>query len=184
MGYKKLAEYEVLLSQQITITFLEDINMKHYLVENVKYGVTSAGTACGPVAGNAVASVEFKESNDSLTEWLSLVEVDGMTNFYLSDKEIFEELLKEDDDDEHIALLNSYYIKDFHGFKLSADYDEIFENIYEGGENDKSRLVRFLIAVVRADENAAAVLKESAKGKYIEDIEFTACDIEEEYLEQ
>lgn len=158
--------------------------MKHYLVENVKYGVTSAGTACGPVAGNAVASVEFKESNDSSTEWLSLVEVDGIANFYLSDKDIFEELLKEDDDDEHIALLNSYFVEDFHGFELSEDYEAIFESIHDTEENDKSRLVRFLIAVVRADENAAAILSESAKGKYIEDIEFAACDIEEEYLEQ
>ncbi len=158
--------------------------MKHYLVENVKYGVTSAGTACGPVAGNAVASVEFKESNDSSAEWLSLVEVDGIANFYLSDKDIFEELLKEEDDDEHIALLNSYFVEDFHGFELSEDYDEIFESIYEAGENDKSRLVRFLITVVRADENAAAILSESAKGKYIEDIDFAASDIEKEYLEQ
>ena len=158
--------------------------MKHYLVENVKYGVTSAGTACGPVAGNAVASVEFKESNDSSAEWLSLVEVDGIANFYLSDKDIFEELLKEEDDDEHIALLNSYFVEDFHGFELSEDYEAIFESIYEAGENDKSRLVRFLIAVVRADENAAAILSESAKGKYIEDIEFAACDIEEEYLDE
>ena len=158
--------------------------MKHYLVENVKYGVTSAGTACGPVAGNAVASVEFKESNDSSAEWLSLVEVDGIANFYLSDKDIFEELLKEEDDDEHIALLNSYFVEDFHGFELSEDDEAIFESIYEDGENDKSRLVRFLIAVVRADENAAAILSESAKGKYIEDIEFAACDIEEEYLDE
>ena len=157
--------------------------MKHYLVENVKYGVTSAGTACGPVAGNAVASVEFKESNDSSAEWLSLVEVDGIANFYLSDKDIFEELLKEDDD-EHIALLNSYFVEDFHGFELSEDYEAIFESIHETEENDKSRLIRFLIAVVRADENTAAMLKESAKGKYVEDIDFAACDIEEEYLEQ
>ena len=158
--------------------------MKHYLVENVKYGVTSAGTACGPVAGNAVASVEFKESNDSSAEWLSLVEVDGIANFYLSDKDIFEELLKEEDDDEHIALLNSYFVEDFHGFELSEDYEAIFESIHETEENDKSRLIRFLIAVVRADENTAAMLKESAKGKYVEDIDFAACDIEEEYLEQ
>ena len=55
--------------------------MKRYVIENASCGITEGGVACGPVFGSVVATIKIK--NDK-TQYLSLVEVQGFPNFYLT----------------------------------------------------------------------------------------------------
>lgn len=58
--------------------------MKRYFIETVKCDVMTGGIACGPIGGEVVASVRFNDG--SASQWISLVEVDGIPNLYLTDK--------------------------------------------------------------------------------------------------
>ena len=72
--------------------------MKRYFINEVKVGETAGDIACGPVGGNIVATVKYTSSGK--TEWLNLVEVDGgFSCFYQTEKDCFDDLVKEDFED-------------------------------------------------------------------------------------
>ena len=43
----------------------EVTQMKRYFIEDAQCGITEGGMACGPVGGNVVATVRFKESPEA-----------------------------------------------------------------------------------------------------------------------
>ena len=67
--------------------------MKRYLIENAKCGITDGGIACGPVSGSVIATVKFKEGEKS--QYFSLAEVSGFPNFFLTDKDVFDDLTRQ-----------------------------------------------------------------------------------------
>lgn len=73
----------------------------NYIIEEVKCGITEGGLACGLVDG--------KE-----TKWLNNVEVGDIPNFCLTDKDIFDDLLKDDfDDEEYTKMLDETFVSSF-----------------------------------------------------------------------
>ena len=156
--------------------------MKRYFIEDVKCGITEDGMACGPIGGNIVATISFKEEDK--TQWISLVEVTGIPIFYLSDKDIYEDLLKEDfEDEEFMAYANEHQIHDFNGIALSAEYDEIFDSIARSPENPAVPLIKYLITIVRCSEDEVEPLISIAEGKYADELDVPMSDVEEDYLE-
>jgi hypothetical protein len=153
--------------------------MKRYFIEEAKCGVSEGGMACGPMSGSVVAAVKYKE-NENESKWIYLVEVDGITNYFLTDEDVFDMLIKEDD--ETIERMNECAIREFDGVSLGeGDYD--FYSLQENEGNPAVPLIRYIIALVRCEMEEIDALVALANGKYIDELEIPLSDLEEEYLE-
>ncbi len=139
--------------------------------------------ACGPVFGNVVVTVQFKEG--STTQWLSLVEVEGIPNVYLSDKDIHENLVAEDfDDEEFNTYMDEHFINEFDGIAFDVDYSTTFESIADDPENPAVPLIRYLITLVRCRMDEVDNLIQMASGKYADEIDIPTSDVEEEFMDE
>lgn len=157
--------------------------MKRYMIEDAKCGITGGGMGCGPVDGNVVVTVRFKEDNK--TQWLSLVEVDGIPNVFLFDRDAHDDIVKEDlDNEEFINYMNDHFIREFNGIQFNGDYCDAFDCFEEDPENPAIPLVRYLITLVRCEMDEVEGLISMAKGKYADELDIPVSDIEEEYYEE
>ena len=146
----------------------------NYLIKGIRYGITEGGMACGPVSGNVVASIEYQ--NGDKVSFLSMVEVFGMPEFYLSEEDIYENLLEESED--FIDKANSLIINEFNGIKLE-EYEDIMEELKKPYNEEDKALIKLLIAVVRLDYDEADKLIEESVGKYITEINIPDTDLDE-----
>lgn len=157
--------------------------MKRYFIEAAKCDITEGGIACGPVSGNVVVTIQFKEG--SKTQWLSLVEAQGIPNVYLSDKDVHEALVAEDyDDEEFIQYMEDHFISEFNGIEFDDDYSNIFASIAEDPKNPAVPLIRYLITLVRCEMDDVEVLIQMAAGKYVDEIDIPVSDVEQEFLDE
>ena len=106
--------------------------MKRYFIEEAKCGLTDGGFACGPISGNPVVTIKFKDDDE--TKWLSLVEVEGIPNCFLTYEDIHEKLLLEDFDDEFTDYLDQHSVGDFNGISF-GEYTDIYYSISQNPEN-------------------------------------------------
>ena len=157
--------------------------MKKYLIENAECGITEGGIACGPVAGNVVITVQFREEDKS--QWLTMVEVDGIPTTYLFDKDVHDRLVNEEfDDTEFSNYVEEHYIDDFNGIVLSDNYTDTFSSFADDPQNPAIPLIRYLIALMRCDRDEETDLISMAKGKYVDELNIPLSDLEEEYYEE
>ena len=151
--------------------------MARYFIETAKCGITDGSIACGPVSGNVVVTVQFKD--ESKTQWISLVEVDGIPIVYLSDKDIHEDLVAEDfDNEEFNQYMEDHLISEFDGIEFDADYSTTLESIAEDPENPAVPLIRYLITLARCDMDEVDDLIQMASGKYADELDIPASDVE------
>ncbi len=156
--------------------------MKRYFIEEAKCGVTDGGIACGPIPGNVVVGIKFKENGKS--QWISFVEVDGIPNVYLSDKDIFDDLVKEDvEDTEFTDYINEHFIREFNGIAFGLDYSDLFNSVAEDPDNEALPLIRYMVALVRCSLEEVDDLISMATGRYADELDIPISDVEEEYLE-
>ena len=93
--------------------------MKRYLIEDAKCGTTENAIAFGSVSEYVVVTVQFKE--EDTTKWLSVVEAEGYPNVYLFDKDVHDELVKNDIDDEEFAdYMDDHYLDEFEDIELGG----------------------------------------------------------------
>ena len=157
--------------------------MKRYFIEDVKCGVSEGGMACGPVGGNVVATIRIKDTESEKSLWLSAVEVEGMPNCYIHDYDPYDKLIEENfDDSEFWDDMESRYIEDFDGICVN-DYDELLNDVIEQPENPAGQLLRFMVTLLRCGMDEIDDLVQLATGKFVDEIDVPASDIEEEYLE-
>lgn len=149
--------------------------MKRYLIEEAKCGITDGG-----MASSVVASIKINDG--SVTSWLTLVDVDGIVNLFMTDRDIYEEILQNDFSDEFQAYLNSHTIDDVNGLEFSEDYASAFSSISDDPENPAVPVVRYLIALVRCDMEETEGLIRMATGKYADELDVPASDVEEDYI--
>ncbi len=155
--------------------------MKRFFIEEAKCGLTDGGVACGPLSSNVVVTIKFTESDE--TKWLSSVEVDGIPNYYLADKDFHEDLVKEDfDDEEFTKYLDEQYISEFNGISL-GEYPDPFPSFIEDPENPAIPLLKYLVTLVRCPSKDGERLIEMAKGKYADELDIPVSDVEEEFKE-
>ena len=153
--------------------------MKRYFIEEVKCDLTNGGFACGPVPGGVVVTVRFNECSEP--KWLSVVEFDGIANYYLLNKDVHTELVEEDD--ETIESVEQDNVQDINGIELDPEYSGTFESIAEDPDNPAVPFVRYIIALVRCDMDDVNGLIEMATGKYADELEIPTSDVEEDYIE-
>ncbi len=155
--------------------------MKRYLVEEAKCGVTRGGWACGPVPGNVVVTIKFKANNKS--RWFSIVEFDGMPNYFLSDTDGHNILMEEEGNDAFMAFSEKNSISSLDGIDLGGDYESLFSNISEDPDNPVVPLLRYAVALVRCDMDEVEELIEMAQGRYTDELDIPVSDVEEDFVD-
>jgi len=151
--------------------------MKKYYVQDAKCDVIGAGLFAHTVVG----AVKYK--TDDTEEWLYCEETDGMPEFYLSKNDIFGDLIKEDvQQQEFEELRDGARISELDDISL-GEYEEIFENIYRRKCSPAVPLLRYLITLVRCDNEDIESIISMGKGKYIDEVDIPQSDVEEEFYE-
>ena len=164
-------------------TIREDGSIKRYFIEEAKCGITDGGMACGPVSGNVVATVRFNDGTAS--QWLNLVEVDGIPNVCLSDRDIYDDLLAEDYEDEAFtAYVNNHLIQHWNGIDFDFSYSTTLESMASDPENPAVPLIRYLLALVRCSMDDTEALIATAAGKYEDELDIPLSDIEEDFMDE
>lgn len=146
--------------------------MAVYFVESVKCGVGNGGMACGPVGGPVVAEIKVR-GYENKEFYLSLAEVDGIPNFFQTDRSTIREQLNKEWDDSFADYLHDHYIE-------IASYEELFEKEY----TEWTQLLRYLMYIVRADWDDFNKYKDAVINRYIYEIFVPMSDLEEEYLDE
>lgn len=154
--------------------------MKRYFIEEAKCGVTEGGIACGPVGGNVVASVKYNDGEE--TAWLTLVEVTGFVNVFLTEKEVYTEAIAEPDDEEFYAYMNEHAIHDFNGIEFDEAYGTSYSSMSEDPENPANPLIRYLFVLARCTMEELDGLIELAEGRYADELDIPMADVEEEWI--
>jgi len=126
-----------------------------YFIKNVKYGITG-----GPFDETVIASVEFQVNEE--TKFLSIVDLNGLFEFYLSDNDIYDKLINEEYED-----LEDNIISEYNGCSLDSS-DDIIDN-----NDDSFLLIKYALLVLRLDEEETKELINKTTNKYLtkEDIE-------------
>ena len=143
--------------------------MKRFYIEDTKYGVTEGGIGCGPVSGNTVITVKYRTGKK--TQWISLVDVAGTPNVYLTDRDVFDELVKQDFEDQAFSkYIEKSFTDSFEHVPFGSDYCETFECFYRDPELPAIPFVKYLIALVRANKDNVEELINKAVGNYADEL--------------
>ncbi len=148
-----------------------------YLIEEIKCGITDGGFGCGPISGNVVTTIKYKDGNKS--SYLSLIEISGIPEFHLSDNDIYDDLIKEEFTDEYQELLDNTYINEFNGIEL-GEYSELFNSLSNAKELD-AKLIRLIILITRCELSYLDNLINQYKHTYLSYLVIPKSDIEEDY---
>lgn len=156
--------------------------MKRYFIETAKCGITAGGMACGPVPGHVVTTIKFNAGGES--KWLSLVEVEGIPNVFLTDKDIYEDLMKDDYNDVAFTeYLNEHAIDEFDGIPFDDDYYGVFDSIADNPDNPAAPLIRYLIALVRCKMEETDGIIKLGENRYADELTIPVSDVENDYME-
>lgn len=146
-------------------------------IEDIKFGKTADGIACGPVAGCPVLSVKYRFKNDS--RWLSCVNVEGIPNFFGSVNDMHDKLMDDDYVDDHIDEFNSMNVSVFEGIDL-GEFGDILFSISKNKDNPAVPFIRLFLAVLTEYSIRDELIKNS-KGKYADELSIPRLEIEDDY---
>ena len=150
---------------------MEDKKMARYRVLEAKCGVGTGGMACGPVSGPVVG--EIKLADESGKEfYLCLAEVDGIPNWFKTDRSTIDEQIEETSEDV-FDYLNDHYID-------VGEYVDVFDD----PEAELYQVYRYLIYLVRCERDQEEPFIRATAGKYLDEMEIPMSDLEEEYFEE
>ena len=156
--------------------------MKRYYIEDVKCGITKGGFGCGPIDGNIVTTVKFNDGERS--QWLNLIEVAGIANTYLTDKDVFAAAIKEDFEDKaYWDYMHNHHIETFNGLTISGDYNEIVCD-FSDEDNPAVPLIRYLLALTRCDLEETDDMISMGKGHYVDELDIPMSDVEKYFSDE
>ncbi len=159
----------------------EDGGIRRYFIEEAKCGVTAGGMACGPVPGYVVASVRY--TFGSVENWFTMVETDGIPSVFVTEEDVFEEILEDNFDEEFQEYMEYHEIDLLNGIQLNGGYEDIIENIREKPESPAAPLIKYMMALIRCETEEVPELTRMAEGQYVDELEIPVSDVEEEYLD-
>ena len=150
---------------------MEDMKMARYRVLDAKCGVGAGGMACGPVGGPVIGEVKLAdESGEEF--YLCLAEVDGIPNWFKTDRSTIDEQIEETSE-EIFEYLNDHYID-------IGEYVDVFDD----PEAELYQACRYLIYLVRCERDQEEPFIQATVGKYLDEMEIPLSDEEEEYSEE
>ena len=143
--------------------------MDRYKIASAKCGVGDGGMACGPVFGPVVAEIEVEtETGDRF--FLSMAEVDGYPEIYRTEESIYEMLLDPDK------------ILDFDSIDKHRILAGEYEDILCEKDNEMHSLFRYLVFLVRSEEQDCHDFIKATIGKHTDEFVIPVSDVEEEGL--
>ena len=161
---------------------MEDKEMKRYLIEEAKCGITNGGFGCGPIPGTVITSVKYNDGARS--KWLSIAEYDGLPMTFVSERDIFDDLMKDaSEDDEFTEYLEEHQIWELDGVEFGDEYSDVYEGIYADPMNPAAQLLKYAIALTRCEEGEEEDLINMAAGKYTDELDIPISDAEEDFQE-
>ena len=131
------------------------------IIKNIRYGIAEGGIACGPVSGSVIATIEYEDEKG--IHYLYNCEFDGIPSIYLSDKDIYDTLMKEE-----LDSVEEYLLSEYEGICL-GEYDDFYEDI-KYKRSDKFKLLKLLIVVTCADIKVTDRIIKKSTGKDIKNI--------------
>jgi len=141
--------------------------MRRFLIEDAKSGVKGDDMDCsfGPI----VAAVKFSADSDS--RWIYNIEEVGVSKFYLSEDDLFDDLIQDNIDYEEFykKLTIDCFINEFEGIDLD-DYDVAIESIDDDIDNPAGQLIRLLIALTKLEQSESDELAKEAIGRYADEV--------------
>ena len=140
-----------------------------YKIENIKCALSEGGFANGSVSGNTNVSIQYNDGTKS--QWLNLVECLGIPSFYQTDNDIFDELVKDEFNEESQGILDNSYITEFDGIALGENYDVSFADIRGNEEKASAKLILLLIQLAHCEIEKEQGIIEAALGKMASEIE-------------
>lgn len=148
----------------------------NYKIEDIKCGITNPGLACGPIPGIVVASIMYSDG-DSF-KWLNNVEVEGIPNIYLTDKDIFDDLLEENyDDEEFLYILKDSFVNNFGGVNLTS-YEDMFTSL-KNNDNNEAKLIKALFLITRCDIGHVEIIINKLTDKLVSESELLKLDMDD-----
>ena len=144
--------------------------MARYRVLEAKCGVGAGGMACGPVGGPVVGEINLADENGE-EFYLCLAEVDGIPNWFKTDRSTIDEQIEETSE-EVFEYLNDHYID-------IGEYVDVFDD----PEAELYQACRYLIYLVRCERDQEEPFIRATVGKYLDEMEIPMTDEEEEYRE-
>lgn len=148
-----------------------DGEKKGILIEEIKCGISKGGVACGPVPGCVNISVRF--SKDGKSGWISNSEFDGIPNFYMSEKDMHDILMKDADmEDSELKFIQDAYVGELDGIDLS-DYCFIAEGIRSRPDSEYASLLKLMVALTTCDWDEYHELESRCIGRYADEIEYS-----------
>lgn len=145
--------------------------MTRFKVLEAKCGVGRGGFACGPVGGPVIGEIKLEDENGDRF-YLNLSEVDGIPNWFRTDRSTIDDQLEESSE-EVFEYLNDNYIDVGEYVDVFSDPDEEMYQAY-----------RYLIYLVRCKMELVDPFIESTVGKYLDEMEIPMSDVEEDYREE
>ena len=149
----------------------------HLFITFAKRAESDDGMACGPVPGAVFAEAGFRKA-DGEEFFISCAEVEGIPNFYKTDRSVIDEAVYMDENDrdgesDFWNFMSAHYLDDI------GEYDEIFE------EKDPEwfMMLRYLISIIGNEPAEAEAIIQETVGKYLDEIEIPVSPIEEDYME-
>ena len=159
--------------------------MSRYLIEHIDCGLNDGGDACGPVSGPICTCIKYKK-DDEHSRWLELDDVDGLLQFYLADKDLFDFHVHFNafDDEKAIKRFNDNYIEEFEGIELSAYSNELFD-LLNGDQKDNpaTMFLKYIIFLARCSDEDLKKAKETVPGKFIDEIDVPMSEAEQDYFD-
>ena len=145
--------------------------MARYKVLEAACGVGRGGFACGPVGGPVVAEIKLADENGD-EFYLNLAEVDGIPNWFKTDRSTIDDQLEESSD-EVFDYLNDHYID-------AGEYVDVFADL----DAELYQAYRYLIYLARCKMDQVDPFIESTVGLYLDEMEIPMSDLEEDYREE
>ncbi len=157
--------------------------MASYYIEEARCNVNDGVMcACGPFPGDVVASVRFRDREN--VRWLSVGEIDGFPDFFLSDEDIYPELCDDNFDEDLegrvVEKVSGYRIDRFEGIVFTGDYKDTIDSIQKNPNNPAVPLVRYLLALVRCEMEELDALIAMGTGRFAHELDIPEIDIEGE----
>ena len=144
--------------------------MKRYLIEDVKCGIADGGMGCGPVSDALMLAIKYRV--DNVSQWINVVDTDGIIDAFLTDEDIFEKLMDEDfEDKEFYKYLEGRHIDDIDGVKIGGTFETVYESTYENSENPAAKLIRYLLFLFDNDEDDVDESIKMGIGKFSDELD-------------
>lgn len=147
--------------------------MARYRVMEAKCGVCAGGMACGSVAGPVIGEIRLEDENGD-GFYLCLAEVDGIPNWFKTDRSTIDDQLSGTAESELYDYLNDNFMN------TVGDYEDVFEDT----DAELYQAYRYLIYLVTCEREQEEPFIRSTVGKYLDEMVIPMSDAEEEYMEE